>query len=80
MGERNLKEENDNAKVIKIKNINNHPQYGQATDIDMDFSILELEEDLEFSESVGPACLPQSESNTYAGSNGESLSLGHGWG
>ena len=75
MGERNLKDENDNAKVIKIKNIHNHPQYGQATDIDMDFSILELEEDLEFSESVRPACLPQSESNTYAGSNGESLSL-----
>jgi len=76
VGERNLKDENDNAKVIKIKNINNHPQYGQATNIDMDFSILELEEDLEFSESVRPACLPQSESNTYAGSN----AVVTGWG
>ena len=75
VGEWNLSNNNDGAKVIKVKKIHAHPQYGVNTDIDMDFSILELKEDLEFSESVRPACLPQSDI-TYAGVDGKSIRFG----
>ena len=78
MGELDLTADNDGAKVVKVKKINSHPNYGQATNIDMDFSILELEEDLVFSESVRPACLPQSHTSTYAELNGKFLSLNLG--
>ena len=78
MGEHDLTADNDGAKVVKVKKIHSHPKYGQATDIDMDFSILELDEDLDFSESVRPACLPQNDSSTYAELNGKLLSLNLG--
>ena len=64
--------------MVKVKKIHDHPSYGQATDIDMDFSILELKEDLDFSESVRPACLPKIDTSTYAKLDGKFLSLNFG--
>ena len=74
VGEYDTSANNDDAEVIKVKKIHAHPNYN-SNNMDMDFSILELEKDLTFSESVRPACLPQSDI-TYAGVNGKSIRFG----
>ena len=71
MGEHTLNNgNNDGAKVIGVREIHEHPDYNSKT-TNYDFAILELEKELDFSESVRPACLPQNSSNTYAGSDGK---------
>ena len=70
VGEHDLSTNNDDAKLIKVKKIHNHPNYTPSPN--NDFSILELDEDLTFSESVRPACLTQSDASTYAELDGKS--------
>ena len=72
VGEHDLSTNNDDAKLIKVKKIHNHPNYNNPVSENNDFSILELDEDLTFSESVRPACLPQSDASTYAELDGKS--------
>ena len=72
VGEHDLSTNNDDAKLIKVKKIHNHPNYNNPVSLNNDFSILELDEDLTFSESVRPACLPQSDASTYAELDGKS--------
>ena len=100
VGEHDLTTSNDNAKVYKVKEIYNHPNYDKqryVTEIknhtilmlnlitivlsffstDMDFSILELEEELTFSNWVRPACLPKTNESTYEGVDGKICNLNH---
>ena len=70
MGEHDLSANNDGAKAVKVKKIHQHKSYSSST-LDYDFSILELEVDLEFSESVRPACLPEIDTNDYVGLDGK---------
>ena len=70
VGEYDTSANNDGAKVIKVKKVHNHPSYSSNNNSN-DFSILELEKDLEFSESVRPACLPRNDASTFATLDGK---------
>ena len=57
---------------INSPNNPRHPKYNKET-TEYDFSLLELEEDMDFDdEAVGPACLPKDASNKFVGVTGES--------
>ena len=66
VGEHDTSKDDDGAQVIRVKQFFQHSDYNHET-MNMDFCILELEEDLTFSTSVRPACLPQDDSNDYTG-------------
>ena len=68
MGEHNTEETDDQAQVIGVKKFYQHSDYNHTT-VDMDFTILELDQDLTFDSYVRPACLPQDASNDYAGAS-----------
>ena len=55
-----------------VKAIHEHAGYDSVT-IDVDFSILELSENLTFSDQVRPACLPETDALSYAGLEGGSF-------
>ena len=57
-------------RVIGLKEIHSHPEYGVRSGHDMDFALLELADDLNFTRAVRPACLPKNDGNTYAGAKG----------
>ena len=75
VGEHDTSVENDGAKVIKVAKFYQHGDYNHTT-VNMDFTILELAEELTFNTSVRPACLPQDADNDYAG--GEAVVSGWG--
>lgn len=51
---------------IQVKTITQHPDFDYWT-IDYDFSVLELEEDLEFSDKIAPIELPQQDEEVIDG-------------
>merc|ERR1712200_195624 len=58
VGEHNLCDGvNEGGKVIKVKKITLHPDYNSRT-VDNDIAVLELAEDLTFTDKIKPACLP----------------------
>merc|ERR1719430_960144 len=76
VGEHNLCDGvNEGGKVIKVKKITLHPDYNSRT-VDNDIAVLELAEDLTFTDKIKPACLPSSETKDYSGS----ASTISGWG
>merc|ERR1712240_16095 len=76
VGEHNLCDGvNEGGKVIKVKKITLHPDYNSRT-VDNDIAVLELAEDLTFTDKMKPACLPSSETKDYSGS----ASTISGWG
>merc|ERR1711988_131962 len=66
---------NEGGKLIKVKKITLHPDYNSRT-VDNDIAVLELAEDLTFTDKIKPACLPSSEAKDYSGS----ASTISGWG
>merc|ERR1711872_722282 len=66
---------NEGGKLIKVKKITLHPDYNSRT-VDNDIAVLELAEDLTFTDKIKPACLPSSETKDYSGS----ASTISGWG
>merc|ERR1712240_890328 len=72
VGEHNLCE---GGNVIKVKKITLHPDYNSKK-VDNDIAVLELAEDLTFTDKIKPACLPSSETKDYGGS----ASTISGWG
>merc|ERR1719170_78048 len=76
VGEHNLRDGvNEGGKVVKVKKITLHPDYNSRT-VDNDIAVLELAEDLTFTDKIKPACLPSSETKDYSGS----ASTISGWG
>merc|ERR1711872_1073715 len=76
VGEHNLCDGvNEGGKVIKVKKITLHPDYNSRK-VDNDIAVLELAEDLTFTDKIKPACLPSSETKDYSGS----ASTISGWG
>merc|ERR1712193_375577 len=76
VGEHNLCDGvNEGGKVIKVKKITLHPDYNSKT-VDNDIAVLELAEDLTFTDKIKPACLPSSETKDYSGG----ASTISGWG
>ena len=76
VGEHNLCDGvNEGGKVVKVKKITLHPDYNSRT-VDNDIAVLELAEDLTFTDKIKPACLPSSETKDYSGS----ASTISGWG
>ena len=73
VGEHDLSESDDEAIVIRVKKVHQHPNYNSSTN-DRDFSLLELSEDLVFSRPVKPACLPEDDSKDYIGEQGIKVS------
>ena len=75
VGEHDTSMDDDGAKVVQVKKFYQHTDYDHDT-VNMDFTILELEEDLTFSASMRPACLPQDDSNDFTGAK----AIVSGWG
>merc|ERR1712117_674482 len=76
VGEHNLCDGvNEGGKVVKVKKITLHPDYNSRT-VDNDIAVLELAEDLTFTDKIKPACLPSSQTKDYSGS----ASTISGWG
>merc|ERR1712226_1041307 len=66
---------NEGGKVINVKKATMHPDYNKKT-MDNDIAVLELSEELTFTDKVKPACLPSSASKDYSGT----ASTISGWG
>ena len=49
------------AQSRRVSNVKNHPLFNSAN-FDNDFAVIELDEELKFSDSIYPACLPNIES------------------
>ena len=60
---------------VSTQTIHQHVDYNPDT-TDMDFSILELSEDLTFTDKIRPACIPETDASTYAGVDGRSIDHG----
>merc|ERR1711934_1118519 len=61
--------------VINVKKATMHPDYNKKT-TDNDIAVLELSEELTFTDKIRPACLPSSASKDYSGT----ASTISGWG
>merc|ERR1712013_741375 len=66
---------NEGDKRVKVKKITSHPDYDKGSK-NNDIAVLELVEDLTFTDKVKPACLPSSADKDYSGS----ASTISGWG
>ena len=66
---------NEGGKVINVKKATMHPDYNKKT-MDNDIAVLELSEELTFTDKVKPACLPSSATKDYSGT----ASTISGWG
>merc|ERR1711970_413065 len=66
---------NEGGKRVKVKKITSHPGYDKGS-MNNDIAVLELVEDLTFTDKVKPACLPSSTDKDYSGS----ASTISGWG
>ena len=58
---------NEGGKRVKVKKITSHPDYDKGS-MNNDIAVLELVEDLTFTDKVKPACLPSSADKDYSGS------------
>ena len=58
---------------IKVKRVHQHEDYNKAADVDMDFAILELDEELTWTDKIRPACIPENDSNDYVGADGKGM-------
>ena len=73
VGEHDIRRVDEGGQEIKIARfIENRNYRGNANDI----ALLELEEDIKFTEKVKPACLPKDDSKKYYGEN----AIISGWG
>ena len=54
---------------VATRTIHEHADYNTQT-TDMDFAILELSEDLTFTDKIRPACIPETDASDYAGVDG----------
>merc|ERR1711971_779778 len=77
VGEHNLCDglTNEGGKVIKVKTATLHPNYNKQT-MDNDIAVLELAEELTFTDKIKPACLPSSATKDFSGT----ASTISGWG
>lgn len=75
----NLKEESDNKFEMGVKSITVHPEY-DCRKVKSDVAVLELDRELEWSEFVGPACLPMSIEEEGYSKFEETLATVAGWG
>jgi len=66
---------NEGGKVINVKKATMHPDYNKKT-MDNDIAVLELSEELTFTDKIKPACLPSSASKDFSGT----ASTISGWG
>merc|ERR1712172_380867 len=66
---------NEGGKVIKVKTATSHPDYNKQT-MDNDIAVLELSEELTFTDKIKPACLPSSSMKDFSGT----ASTISGWG
>jgi len=66
---------NEGGKVISVKKATMHPDYNKKT-MDNDIAVLELSEELTFTDKIKPACLPSSASKDFSGT----ASTISGWG
>merc|ERR1711971_1103229 len=66
---------NEGGKVIKVKTATSHPDYNKQT-MDNDIAVLELSEELTFTDKIKPACLPSSATKDFSGT----ASIISGWG
>ena len=57
---------------IQVKDFHQHKDYNPGT-TDMDFAILELDEELAWTDKIRPACIPENDSNDYVGVDGKGL-------
>ena len=56
---------------VATRTIHQHVDYDPNT-TDMDFAILELSEDLTFTDKIRPACIPETDASNYVGADGRS--------
>merc|ERR1711997_1019677 len=66
---------NEGGKVISVKTATMHPNYNKKT-MDNDIAVLELSEELTFTDKIKPACLPSSATKDFSGT----ASTISGWG
>merc|ERR1719275_172118 len=66
---------NEGGKVINVKKGTMHPNYNKKT-MDNDIAVLELSEELTFTDKIKPACLPSSATKDFSGT----ASTISGWG
>merc|ERR1712032_1324360 len=66
---------NEGGKAIKVKTATTHPNYNKKT-MDNDIAVLELAEELTFTDNIKPACLPSSATKDFSGT----ASTISGWG
>jgi len=66
---------NEGGKAIKVKTATMHPNYNKKT-MDNDIAVLELAEELTFTDNIKPACLPSSATKDFSGT----ASTISGWG
>ena len=66
---------NEGGKMIKVKTATSHPDYNKQT-MDNDIAVLELAEELTFTDKIKPACLPSSATKDFSGT----ASTISGWG
>merc|ERR1712110_905407 len=66
---------NEGGKVINVKKATMHPDHNKKT-MDNDIAVLELAEELTFTDKIRPACLPSSATKDYSGT----ASTISGWG
>ena len=57
---------------VKVKDFHQHKEY-KPKSTDMDFAILELEEELTWTDKIRPACIPENDSNDYVGYDGKGM-------
>lgn len=75
VGEHKLDTDVNGERWVSTQTIHQHVDYNPDT-TDMDFSILELSEDLTFTDKIRPACIPETDASTYAGVD----AIVSGWG
>lgn len=78
IGQYNLKAPNVPT-LNKVQRIHLHPEYKCAKFVS-DIALLELEEDIEWSPNVGPACLPTESGYTMASTYSANEATAAGWG
>jgi len=68
LGEHDTGTSNDNVVRKNVVQVIDHPSYSSST-LDYDFSLLKLDSAIDFAsnEHIRPVCLPEDDSNTYAG-------------
>lgn len=78
IGEHDLKIKNSKEIDKKVIKIHFHPKYQCGKFID-DIALLELENDIYWTKSIGPACLPKNYDNDNDLTNRSATLAGWGW-